>query len=83
MLQFKTVKLDRLWKILRASITVTICGVVRVSENRRCYESKYYSCNNNECAKVCVVTIVKVATKIQLYSCEKKKSVKKDVVKEL
>ena len=32
MLQFKTIKLVRSWKILRASITVTICGIVRVSE---------------------------------------------------
>ena len=32
MLQFKTIKLVRSWKILRASITVTLCGIVRVSE---------------------------------------------------
>ena len=64
MLQFKAIKLVRLWKILGASITVTICGVVNVSENIRCYESKYYFCNNTECAKVCVVTIENVATKI-------------------
>ena len=52
---------------------------LRVSENIRCYKSKYYS-YSNECAKIGIVT--KFATKLSYTHAKINISMKKDLVQE-